>query len=79
MVVAALLLEGRKVISYSLSGWGARGKGAAPPPAMRSIARAVVVVVVVVLVVVVAVLVVVMVVVVVAVVIAVAVPVGSMW
>ena len=78
MVVAALLLEGRKVISYSLSGWGARGKGAAPPPAMRSIARAVVVVVVV-LVVVVAVLVVVMVVVVVAVVIAVAVPVGSMW
>ena len=78
MVVAALLLEGRKVISFSLSGWGARGEGAAPPPAMRSIARAVVVVVVV-LVVVVAVLVVVMVVVVVAVVIAVAVPVGSMW
>ena len=27
MVVAALLLEGRKVISYSLSGWGARGGG----------------------------------------------------
>ena len=78
MVVAALLLEGRKVISYSLSGWGAGGEWCSASPAMRSIARAVVVVVVV-LVVVVAVLVVVMVVVVVAVVIAVAVPVGSMW